>query len=115
MTPDASSTPATTTVTIPSHGSLTTWALALVPLLLLGGLLLWIVRSGPADSVRGAGYPPVEKLSFQRVSLGTDGITVDVLNDGPDPSTIAQVVVDDPVQQVYQTMWRPEYPSFEPI
>ena len=95
MTPDASSTPATTTVTIPSRGSLTTWALALVPLLLLGGLLLWIVRTGPADAVRGAGYPPVEKLSFQRVSLGADGITVDVLNDGPDPSTIAQVVVDD--------------------
>jgi malate dehydrogenase (oxaloacetate-decarboxylating) len=28
---------------------------------------------------------------------------------------LAQVPVDDPVQQVYQTMWRPEYPSFEPI
>ena len=28
---------------------------------------------------------------------------------------LAQVAVDDPVQQVYQAMWRPEYPSFEPI
>ena len=95
MTPEASSTPATTAVSMPARGSLTTWALALVPLLLLGALLTWIVRSGPAESVRGAAYPPVEKLSFQRVVLGTDGITVDVLNDGPDPSTIAQVVVDD--------------------
>ena len=95
MTPEASSTPATAAVGIPARGSLTTWALALVPLLLLGALLTWIVRSGPGDAVRGAAYPPVERLSFQRVSLAADGITVDVLNDGPDPSTIAQVVVDD--------------------
>ena len=27
----------------------------------------------------------------------------------------AQATVDDPVQQVYQAMWRPEYPSFELI
>ncbi|MBK5298129.1 MAG: metal transporter [Vicinamibacteria bacterium] len=80
---------------MPAHRALTTWALALVPLLLLGALLTWVVRTGPADTVRGAAYPPVEILSFQRVSLGADGITVDVLNDGPDPSTIAQVVVDD--------------------
>ena len=28
---------------------------------------------------------------------------------------LAQVAVDDPIQQVYQAMWRPEYPSFEPM
>jgi ZIP family zinc transporter len=95
VTPEASSPPATTSVAVPASGSLTTWALALVPLLLLGVLITWIVSSGPGDAVRGTGYPPVEKLSFQRVSLGSDGITVDVLNDGPDPSTIAQVVIDD--------------------
>ena len=95
MTPEASTTPAAIGGSIPAHRALTTWALALVPLLLLGALLTWVVRTGPADTVRGAAYPPVERLSFQRVSLGADGITVDVLNDGPDPSTIAQVVVDD--------------------
>ena len=95
MTPEASSPPATTAVAIPARGSLTTWALALVPLVLLGVLIAWIVSSGPGDAVRGTGYPPVEKLSFQRVALGADGITVDVLNDGPDPSTIAQVIIDD--------------------
>ena len=95
MTPEVSSAPATATVSLHGRRSLVTWALALLPLLLLGALLTWIVRTGPADSVRGAAYPPVEKLSFQRVALGPDGITVDVLNDGPDPSTIAQVVVDD--------------------
>ena len=95
MTPEASTTPAAIGGSIPAHRALTTWALALVPLLLLGALLTWVVRTGPADTVRGAAYPPVERLSVQRVSLGADGITVDVLNDGPDPSTIAQVVVDD--------------------
>ena len=95
MTPEASSTPATTTVArrvaqladdVGAGPGAAAAARRAAP---------WIVRSGPADAVRGAGYPPVEKLAFQRVALGADGITVDVLNDGPDPSTIAQVVVDD--------------------
>ena len=95
MTPEVSSASAPTAVGEQSRSTIGTWALALIPLLLLGALLTWIVRSGPADSVRGAAYPPVEKLAFQRVTLASDGITVDVLNDGPDASTIAQVVVDD--------------------
>jgi zinc transporter ZupT len=95
VTPEVSSASAAAPVTAPRTGTALTWLLALVPLVLLGALLTWIVRSGPADAVRGQAYPPVEKLSFQRVTLGADGITADVLNDGPDPSTIAQVVVDD--------------------
>jgi len=71
------------------------WLLALVPLLLLGALLVWIVRAGPAESVRGEGYPPVERLTFQRVMLHPDGIEVRLLNDGPDPVAIAQVQIDD--------------------
>ena len=69
-------------------------ALALLPLALLAGLLAWIVRSGPAEAVRGE-VPPVEVLRLQRVELAPGEITVSVLNDGPDPSTIAQVQVDD--------------------
>ena len=95
MTPETSSTAANAALPATSRGVAVTWALALIPLVLLGVLLTWIVRSGPADAVRGQAYPPVEKLSFQRVTLADDGITVDVLNDGPDPSTIAQVIVDD--------------------
>lgn len=68
--------------------------LALLPLALLAGLLAWIVRSGPAESVRGE-VPPVEVLRIQRVELTPGEIAVSVLNDGPDPSTIAQVQVDD--------------------
>ena len=43
----------------------------------------------------GEGYPPVEKLAFQRVELGPDGIVATVFNDGPDLVTVAQVQVDD--------------------
>ena len=32
---------------------------------------------------------------FQRVTLDSDGILATVMNDGPDPITIAQVIVDD--------------------
>jgi zinc transporter ZupT len=69
-------------------------ALAVVPLLVLAALMVWIVRSDPAASLRGE-VPPVEILSIQRVELAPQEIKVSVLNDGPDPSTIAQVQVDD--------------------
>ncbi len=71
------------------------WGQALLPLVLLTGLLGLIYWTGPADAVRGDDFPPVEVLAFQRVALGPDGIVATVLNDGPDPITIAQVQVDD--------------------
>jgi zinc transporter, ZIP family len=69
--------------------------LAVVPLVLLGALLAAIVWSKPADSVRGANVPPVERLTFQRVTLEPGAIVATVLNDGPDDITIAQVQVDE--------------------
>src|SRR6185295_7074128 len=66
----------------------------LLPLVLLAGLLVWIVRSGPAEAVRGEA-PPVEVLRIQRIELAPEEFTVSVLNDGPDPAKIAQVQVDD--------------------
>lgn len=71
------------------------WLIGILPLLLLVGLIVVLLRWGPADALRGDGAPPVEILTFQRVTLGPDGITATVMNDGPDPVTIAQVVVDD--------------------
>lgn len=69
--------------------------LALLPLALLAALLTVIIRSGPADAVRGDNYPPVERLTFQRVTLEPGFIVASVLNDGPDEVAIAQVQVDD--------------------
>ena len=69
--------------------------LALVPLVLLGALLTAIVWSRPADAVRGANVPPVERLTFQRVTLEPGAIVATVMNDGPDDISIAQVQVDE--------------------
>jgi zinc transporter, ZIP family len=69
--------------------------LALFPLVLLGALLVLIVQSGPAELVRGDNYPPVERLTFQRVVLEPGFIVASVMNDGPDEVTIAQVQVDE--------------------
>jgi zinc transporter ZupT len=68
---------------------------AVLPLVLLGGLVALIVRQGPAGMMRDEVLPPVERLVVQRAVLGQDGITLTVLNDGPDPVTVAQVIVDD--------------------
>jgi ZIP family zinc transporter len=79
----------------PSPGPTQSWLIALVPLALLAGLLAWIVWWGPGEALRGDGYPPVERLTFQRVELTPDGIIANVMNDGPDAVQIAQVQVDD--------------------
>ncbi|MBI2834805.1 MAG: metal transporter [Acidobacteria bacterium] len=71
------------------------WIVAIVPLLLLAALVAVILWWGPADALRGDNYPPVERLTFQRVELRPDGILVALMNDGPDPVKIAQVQVDE--------------------
>jgi zinc transporter ZupT len=69
--------------------------LAVLPLVLLAGLLGFIVWSGPADAVRGENFPDVERLTFQRVTLEPGYIVATVFNDGPDAVAIAQIQVDD--------------------
>lgn len=81
--------------TTPAGWNPLTWGLALGPLVLLGLLLAWLVATGPSRLVTGDGYPPVERLAFERAELTPDSITLSVLNDGPDEVTIAQVMVDD--------------------
>lgn len=68
--------------------------LALVPLILLGGLVAIFLLLGPAGIFPGE-FPPVEDLSIQRVTLEEGFIKVSVTNGGPDPVTIAQVLVDE--------------------
>ena len=68
--------------------------LALLPLLLLAAVIALIVRTDAGLGDRTA--PPIETLSVQRVRLPEPGaIELEVVNDGPDPITIAQVLVDD--------------------
>ena len=65
-----------------------------MPLVLLGALIAAIVWSKPADAIRGANVPPVERLTFQRVTLEPGVIVATVMNDGPDDLTIAQIQVN---------------------
>lgn len=71
------------------------WLWAAVPLVLLALLIAAIVRLRPAERLRPAGVPPVERLVISRATLAPEGIQLSVLNDGPDAVTIAQVTVDD--------------------
>ncbi len=70
------------------------WLLGLVPLLILAGLLLWISRSGIEDTLRGD-IPPIEEVEVLNTELAPESIRLTVLNDGPDPVRIAQVMVDE--------------------
>lgn len=71
-----------------------TLLLALIPLLLLAGVIAWIVRTDAGLGRRSV--PPIETLSVQRVLLPTPNlIELEVVNGGPDPVTIAQVLVDE--------------------
>lgn len=79
----------------PAAARATLWFWALVPLLLLAVLIAAIVRLEPAGRLRPEGMPPVERLTIERVTLAADGIHLTVMNDGPDPITLAQVTVDD--------------------
>jgi hypothetical protein len=70
------------------------WALALVPLILLGIIAALIVTTeGGLSELSG---PPVEQLTIQRITLPEPGrILVEVVNDGPQEVTIPQVLVDE--------------------
>jgi zinc transporter ZupT len=71
------------------------WLSALLPIVLLAGLIVLLVRAGAPGVVAPEGMPPVERLVIERATLSPGGIDLSVLNDGPDPVTIAQVTVDD--------------------
>lgn len=70
------------------------WLLALVPLVLLGVVLAYlVVTEGGLAELAG---PPVEQIHIERITLPQAGIIqVELINDGPQPVTIAQVLVDE--------------------
>ena len=71
------------------------WVKGLGPLLLLAILVATFFRFGPVGVFR-ATFPPVEELTLERVTLpAPNRMQVHVTNGGPEPVTIAQVLVDD--------------------
>ena len=71
------------------------WLKGVAPLGLLAILVVALFRFGPLGVFRQA-FPPVEELTIERVTLPRPGLMrVHVVNGGPEPVTIAQVLVDD--------------------
>jgi zinc transporter ZupT len=71
------------------------WVLAIFPLAILFGLVWLFLALNPLSFFTGA-FPPLEELTIQRVTFPANGrIQLNVINGGPDPVTIAQVLVDD--------------------
>ena len=70
------------------------WVWFGVPLILLAVLSVFVIKGGTLSRL-ARGLPPVEELSFNRVQLTPGHIIVDVVNGGPDPVTVAQVMVDE--------------------
>ncbi|MBI1968081.1 MAG: metal transporter [Gemmatimonadetes bacterium] len=70
------------------------WLWFALPLGLLAALSLLVVKGGTLSSLR-RGLPPVEQLAVDQVRLTPGHIVVGVVNGGPDPVTLAQVMVDD--------------------
>jgi ZIP family zinc transporter len=71
------------------------WLKGIAPLVLLAILVATFLRFGPLGVLRQA-FPPIEELSIERITLPEPGrMQVHVVNGGPEPVTIAQVLVDD--------------------
>ncbi|MGE0351685.1 MAG: ZIP family metal transporter [Gemmatimonadales bacterium] len=74
---------------------LSVWAKGLAPLVLLALLVAGFLRFGPVGVFHRA-FPPVEELTIERITLPAPyRMVVRVVNGGPEPVTVAQVMVDE--------------------
>lgn len=71
------------------------WIYGLLPLVLLAGLTALFLRYGPLGVFRAA-FPPIEELTIERVRFpGPGELEVQVVNGGPEPVTVAQLLIDE--------------------
>jgi zinc transporter ZupT len=70
------------------------WLTGLIPLLAIGLMLLLFTIVNPLAMFNN-NLPSIENLSIDRIRVVEDGFEVSVLNSGPLPVKIAQVMVDD--------------------
>ena len=77
-----------------SRSKLNLWFWILVPVLAIGLMLAFFVFGNPL-SVFTANLPPIEDLTIERVRVLDGGFDVSLVNGGPDPVTVAQILVDD--------------------
>jgi zinc transporter ZupT len=85
----------TTPAVVASRREVPLWFKGLAPLVLLAALVAVFLRVGPLGVFR-QNFPPVEQLTVERIRLPQAGVMeVRVVNGGPEPVTVAQVMVDD--------------------
>jgi zinc transporter, ZIP family len=70
------------------------WLTGMVPLLAMGLMLFLFTTINPL-AMFNKNLPPIENLSITRIQVVEGGFEVTVLNSGPTPVKIAQVMVDD--------------------
>jgi zinc transporter, ZIP family len=69
------------------------WLSALAPLVVIGVMIGAFLAFDPIGELREV--PPVEAIAVERTEFDPGEITLEVRNDGPDPVTVAQVLVND--------------------
>lgn len=69
------------------------WAGWLTPVVVIAALAVAFLLLDPIGDLRSV--PPAEALAVERTVLREDIIELRIRNDGPDPVTVAQVLVDD--------------------
>jgi ZIP family zinc transporter len=80
-------------VTAPRIGMIPTWVAAAAPVAIMVALLVVFLAFNPIARLREV--PPAEAVAFERTAFEPDLITLQLRNDGPDPVTIGQVLVND--------------------
>jgi zinc transporter, ZIP family len=79
----------------PAGRGLPLWFKGFAPLVLLAVVVAAFLQLGPLG-VFQQNFPPVEELTVERIRLPEPGVMeVQVVNGGPEPVTVAQVMVDD--------------------
>ena len=80
----------TGTTAAPRYPAWAGWAAPAALAALMIALLFWL---DPIGSLRAV--PPVEEIAIERTVLNEGEIRLDLRNDGPDPVTVSQVLVND--------------------
>lgn len=70
------------------------WFWIIIPILAIGVMLVFFAFGNPL-SLFTADLPPIEDLTIERIRVLEGGFEVSLVNGGPDPVTVAQVLVDD--------------------
>jgi zinc transporter, ZIP family len=93
--PETTAPPRAQPIAPPPRSGWPLWFKGLAPLVLLAGLVAVFLKVGPVGVFRQS-FPPVEELTIERIRLPEPGVMeVQLVNGGPEPVTVAQVMVDD--------------------